>query len=66
MDPPYGAGHEERVLSALQGMKYVMEDTLIIVEVALQTDLDYAQDYGFDIIKEKKYKTNKHVFLRRK
>ena len=66
MDPPYNQGHEERVLSVLSGMKYVTEDTMIIVEASLQTDMDYAADYGFEVYKEKKYKTNKHIFLRRK
>ena len=66
MDPPYNNGHEERILSVLGKMKYVTEDTLVIVEVSLQTDIDYASDFGFEIIKEKKYKTNKHIFLKRK
>jgi len=66
MDPPYGLGHEERVLAVLQNMKYVSEDTLIVAEAALQTDMDYAEEYGFEIIREKKYKTNKHIFLRRR
>lgn len=66
MDPPYDNGHEERVLAVLQNMKYVTEDTLIIVEASLQTDMDYAEDYGFEVIRQKKYKTNKHIFLKRK
>ena len=66
MDPPYDNGHEERVLSVLQNMKYVTEDTLIIVEASLQTDMEYAEEYGFEVIREKKYKTNKHLFLKRK
>ena len=47
-------------------MKYVCEDTLVVAEAALQTDMDYAEEYGFEIIREKKYKTNKHIFLRRR
>lgn len=66
MDPPYDCGHEERVLSILQNMKYVTADTLIIVEASLNTDMGYADSMGFDIIREKKYKTNKHIFLKRK
>lgn len=66
MDPPYENGHEERVLAALQHMKYVTEDTLIIVEASLRTDMDYAEGYGFEVIREKKYKTNKHIFLKRR
>lgn len=66
MDPPYNNGLEENVLAVLKNMKYVTEDTLIIAEVSLQTDMEYAQDYDFEIIKVKKYKTNKHIFLKRK
>ena len=66
MDPPYDNGHEERVLALLQNMKYVTDDTLIIVEASLRTDMDYAEEFGFEIIKVKKYKTNKHIFLKRK
>lgn len=63
MDPPYNQEYEKRVLSVLSGMKYVTEDTLIIVEAALDTDFSYLEDYGFCIRKEKKYKTNKHMFI---
>ena len=66
MDPPYDNGHEERVLAVLQGVRYVTEDTLIIVEASLRKNMEYAEDFGFEIIKEKKYKTNKHIFLKRK
>lgn len=66
MDPPYNEEHEKRVLAMLSNAKYVTEDSLIIVEVALKTDLDYIHEYGFSVVREKKYKTNKHVFLRRK
>ena len=65
MDPPYDQEHEKRVLSVLRGMKYVTEDTLIIVEAALKTDFDYLEDLGFQMLKEKKYKTNKHVYISR-
>ncbi len=66
MDPPYESGQEERVLQMLAGMKYVTDETLIIVEASLRTNLEYAEDLGFEVIREKKYKTNKHIFLKRK
>lgn len=66
MDPPYDMEHEKRILSILGGMKYVTEDTIIIVEASLSTKMDYASDYGFEVYKEKKYKTNQHFFLRKK
>ncbi|MBO5166454.1 MAG: 16S rRNA (guanine(966)-N(2))-methyltransferase RsmD [Lachnospiraceae bacterium] len=64
MDPPYESGLEKQMLSALKGYRYVTEDTLIIVEALLDADFAYAEDLGYTIEKEKKYKTNKHVFLR--
>lgn len=65
MDPPYNMGYEKQVLSCLKDMKFVTEDTMIIVEASLETEFDYAETLGFEVYKEKRYKTNKHVFLRR-
>ena len=63
MDPPYGRGLERKVLEYLAGSELVYEDTVIIVEASKDTDFSYAEDLGFDIVREKVYKTNKHVFL---
>ncbi len=65
MDPPYDMDYERRVLEVLRGMRYVTEDTLIIVEASLDTDFSYAEELGFRITKQKRYKTNQHVFLMR-
>lgn len=53
------------MLEVLKGMKYVTEETLIIVEASLQTQFSYLPALGFEITREKKYKTNKHVFIRK-
>lgn len=66
MDPPYNQEHEKRVLALLGQMKYVTEDTLIIVEASLDTNFDYLDQFGFQMVREKRYKTNKHVFITRK
>ena len=66
MDPPYDHLLEKRVLEALKDMDCVSEDTLIIVEASLDTDFSYTDSLGYTIIKEKTYKTNKHVFVMRK
>lgn len=66
MDPPYDHEYEKNVLFALQNMRYVTEDTLIIVEASLDTQFAYLDEIGFALVREKKYKTNKHVFIRRK
>lgn len=63
MDPPYEQGLERQILQILPNCRYVTEDTMIIVEADLATDFSYVGELGFRIYKEKKYKTNKHVFL---
>ena len=65
MDPPYGMLLEKRVLEALKGSSLVDEDTLIIIEASLDTDFSWLDENGYISEKEKCYKTNKHVFIRR-
>ena len=65
MDPPYGKEYEKKVLDALKDVKYVTDDTILIVEADLHTDFSYVSELGFEIFKQKCYKTNQHVFLRR-
>lgn len=65
MDPPYGHEYEKHALEILKDANYVTEDTLIVVEASIDTDFSYVSDLGFEITKEKVYKTNKHVFIRR-
>lgn len=64
-DPPYEGGHYEKLLSVLRDRSYVTEDTLLVFEADLRRDFGFAGDYGFYVEKEKCYKTNKHVFLRK-
>lgn len=66
MDPPYRKGLEKQVLEALQDSSILKEDTKIIVEASNDTDFSYVEDFGFEIEKIKNYKTNMHVFIRRK
>lgn len=63
MDPPYDQYLEKKVLMYLNDSTLLKEDGLIIVEASLETDFSYVSDLNFSIVKEKKYKTNKHVFL---
>ena len=64
MDPPYDMGYEEKALKILKDMPYMSKDTLIVVEVSLKKDMSYLDELGYGIIKEKNYKTNKHVFIK--
>lgn len=63
LDPPYHQLLEKQVLTYLSESDLLSEDALIIVEAALETDFSYVTDLGFSVIKEKNYKTNKHIFL---
>lgn len=65
MDPPYEQQYEKKALEILKDASYVTEDTLIVIEAALDTEFDYVTALGFTITKEKLYKTNKHVFIKR-
>ncbi len=65
IDPPYGDGLEENVLELLSKASYVTRDTVIIIEAALTTEFAFVEQLGFEITREKKYRTNKHVFLER-
>lgn len=66
MDPPYQSGLEEPVLRVLAQMPYVTEHTVIVIEAALKKDFSFAGELGFQVVKEKCYKTNKHVFLEKR
>lgn len=64
LDPPYGQGLERKALSILKNMDYVNENTVFIVEAKLRDDMEDLEELGYEIIREKIYKTNKHIFLR--
>ena len=65
MDPPYNRELERKALEYLSGSDLVYDDTTIIVEASKETDFSYAEELGFSVIREKIYKTNKHVFIGR-
>lgn len=65
MDPPYDSGHEERVLAVMKELPWVTENSLIVIETSLNTDIAYLEELGFSVEKEKRYKTNRHVFCRK-
>ena len=66
MDPPYGKDYEYDVLLALSHSDIVDRYTIVIIEEALNVPLDYINECGFETVKVKNYKTNKHIFIRLK
>jgi len=65
MDPPYRHDLELNVLRYLKESKLIDEYTVIVIETALETELDAAKEMGYHIYRVKDYKTNRHFFLQR-
>lgn len=64
MDPPYRKDLEGMLLSYLLRSSLVHEETLIIVETALDTEISYMEELPCRMERVKDYKTNRHIFLR--
>ena len=65
LDPPYGKGLEDAALRYLASSPLAGQETLFIVETKLDEDIGKFTAAGYRILKNKEYKTNRHVFLRR-
>jgi 16S rRNA (guanine(966)-N(2))-methyltransferase RsmD len=65
MDPPYNQGYEYKVLDSLKDSALISSTTLLIVEASLETDCSYLSEMGYELLKEKTYKTNKHLFIKK-
>ena len=65
MDPPYNNYYEKSVLVKLGESDIIDEYSLIIIEASKETDFSYLPEIGYKIIKEKIYKTNKHIFVQK-
>ena len=63
-DPPYRKGFEAKLADLLAHSGIVKEGTLVILETALDTPVDYVDENDYDLVRIKEYKTNKHVFMR--
>lgn len=65
MDPPYEMGLERGVLEYLASSELINEGGVIIIEARLEDEFPYVEELGYSVVKTKKYKTNKHIFLER-
>ncbi|MCR5737688.1 MAG: 16S rRNA (guanine(966)-N(2))-methyltransferase RsmD [Eubacterium sp.] len=66
LDPPYNHEFEKEVLIYLSKSDLIDEESTIIIEASMETELTDVEALGFEIKKEKRYKTNKHYFVQRK
>ncbi len=65
LDPPYGQSLELAVLHRFGASSCVHSGTLFVLETALNYDDEPILQAGYDIVREKRYKTNRHLFLKR-
>ena len=65
MDPPYHKELEQRVLEYLTTSSIIDDQSTIIFEAAIDTDLSFLDSLPYEVIKIKQYKTNMHVFVKR-
>ena len=54
------------IFMALTASKILDDDVIIIVEADKNTDFSYVDELGLKIVKDKIYKNNRHLFLRKK
>lgn len=65
MDPPYESNLEDELFACLRDFGLIDGQSLIIVEAKLAKSFDFVEKLGYEITKEKCYKINKHVFMKR-
>ena len=66
MDPPYNQGYEKGVLESLSRSSLLAEDGFIVVEASQETEFSYLELMGYEIIKVKNYRSNCHVYIRKR
>lgn len=66
MDPPYGKKLYLTAFERLAKSKIIDNDTIIILETDIKDDVIDVLKSGYEIQRIKEYKTNKHIFFRKK
>ena len=66
MDPPYDKGLERKVLEYLKTSALMDENTLVVAEASIATDFSYLEELSMTQVRRKDYKTNSHIFVKRK
>ena len=66
IDPPFKKHLEKEIIPLLCEKELIGEDTIVVVECDYDADFEFLNDYSLEIFKIKEYKTNKHVFIRKK
>ena len=65
MDPPFSLHAKDEILKLIRERDLLAEDGIVVVECESAEDFSRISENGFEIFKEKDYKSCRHVFLRR-
>ena len=66
LDPPYESAVCADALRMLSALPYVTQETQIIVETSLTSDFSWLEDAGLCLVREKTYRSQRHLFIRKK
>lgn len=65
LDPPYESDVCANTLRMLRTLAYVTPQTQIIVETSLTSDFSWLEEGGYSLVREKVYRSQRHLFLLR-
>lgn len=65
MDPPYDSDIIRSCLAAMKDLPMIDENTMIIAETSLESDLGDEEDLGYTLVREKDYKSQRHLFYQK-
>jgi 16S rRNA G966 N2-methylase RsmD len=57
---------EGEILKLISENDLADKNTIIIIEADLKRDLSFIENSDFEITRQKKYKNNQHIFLKRR
>ena len=66
LDPPFKLHLEKDIVKLLCEYDLIGDETIVIVECDNYAVFDFLDELNLEIYKTKEYKTNKHVFIRKK
>ena len=66
IDPPYESNLYEVALKVILKEKLLNDGGKIVIEMPVKKETDFIEELGFEIIKVKEYKSNKHIFCKEK
>ncbi|MBQ1547043.1 MAG: 16S rRNA (guanine(966)-N(2))-methyltransferase RsmD [Lachnospiraceae bacterium] len=64
IDPPYALHREKELLQRLKDEALIDENSVVIIEADMKRDANEIIAEGFELTRDKSYKTNRHLFLR--